>query len=400
MDRQKQNEAREKLKKDLHKSIGKSKEVLIELPTGTGKTGIALEQAIIQSPKALPTLRFYVPETTNIISIKKEIEDRGYQYKFKDIDVLCYRSIHLVEEPADVTIYDETHHLFGEKTFEHYLKNRGEINIYVSATIDEEQHYQLKQNTENLKKYSKTTDEVVDMGILPESSVYIWRVEVDDTKKKYEVKYGSKTYKVTAKGKLDKFAKDIRYFMNLWDTNKKKNGYALTRVKNIGSERKRFIASLKTDIAKELMENIQGRRIVFCGSVKQSQEIGGKKYSIVGTNKKKDNEKKFNDFNNRKIDVLTTVGKLQESVNLVDCQSAVLVQLGNQAREFIQKRGRVLRVLEPIVHIIVVNDSKDEDFLDTTMTHINHSSIKGDYIIRDLYDVKPHLNNIYGILEV
>src|SRR5699024_6066859 len=126
----KQNQSRQELKKELFKEIGKSSNTLIELPTGTGKTGIALEQALKQSHKNKPTLRFYVPETTNIISINKEIEDRGYKNKFKDIHVLCYRSIHTITEPADVTIYDETHHLFGEVTFNNFKENRGKTNIF------------------------------------------------------------------------------------------------------------------------------------------------------------------------------------------------------------------------------------------------------------------------------
>lgn len=396
MNREKQNKARQELKDKLIKEIGKSNNVLIELPTGTGKTGIALEQGLLQSTKKKPTLRFYVPETTNIISIEKEIEDRGFSDKYSDIHVLCYRSIHTITEPADVTIYDETHHLFGEVTFENFQSNRGKVNIFVSATIKEEHKFQLEEELPDLVSVSRTYDQVVEKGILPDSEVYIWRIHADDSIKDQEVKYGKKKYLVTQQAKIDKFRKDISYSYNKYNEDRRKNYRSLNRVKRLGSERKRYLSTIKTELAKEILKNIPGRKIMFCGSVEQSQEVGGKLYSIVGKNTKKDNDKKYNDFNDKKIDTLTAVGKLQESVNLVECRTAILVQLGNQAREFIQKRGRALRVLNPVIHLLVVSNSKDEDFLETTLKQVSPTSIKGDYTISNFYDVKPIIDKIYS----
>lgn len=394
MNRESQNRAREELRKDLVRAIGKSNNTLIELPTGAGKTGIALEQALKQSGKSKPTLRFYVPETSNILSTNKEINDRGYRDKFEAIDVLCYRSIHTIDEPMDVTIYDETHHLFGEVTYNNFLRNKGDVNIFISATIKDEQKVQLREALPDLKEYSKSHQDAVDMGILPDADVYIWRITPDEVLRNSPVKYGKDTYFVSQKACIDKFAKDIRYFQEIHRNEGKP--YALNRVKRLGSERKRFLSSMKVDIMKEMLKHIRGRKIVFCGSVEQATEVGGNEYSITGKNTKKVNDEKFRSFNDGEIDTLVAVNKLQEGVNLVDCRTAVLQQLGNQDIEFIQKRGRVLRGLEPIIHLIVVDKTKDQDFLESTLEHINPDSIRGDYLINDLYDVKPLMHEIYG----
>ena len=52
------------------------------------------------------------------------------------------------------------------------------------------------------------------------------------------------------------------------------------------------------------------------------------------------------DFTDKKIDVLAAIKCLDEGVNIPSIKAALLLASNNDAKEFIQRRGRILRLFE------------------------------------------------------
>ena len=66
---------------------------------------------------------------------------------------------------------------------------------------------------------------------------------------------------------------------------------------------------------------------------------------------------------------------IQEGINLTDIELGIIVQLGGQERELLQKLGRILRSDEPIQIIFYFKNSKDEDYLKKVYEELDKKSI-------------------------
>ena len=64
---------------------------------------------------------------------------------------------------------------------------------------------------------------------------------------------------------------------------------------------------------------------------------------------------------------------LQEGYNLFDCEVGVISQLDAGERGVIQKVGRVLRHDKPLVVILCIDNTRDEDFLKSALEVIGDS---------------------------
>ena len=137
-----------------------------------------------------------------------------------------------------------------------------------------------------------------------------------------------------------------------------------------GSERKRFLGSIKTDSVRELIkkENLDNRRyICFCSSIEQATALG---HGNDIHSKKNNSQDSINRFNNRESNCLYSVGMAQEGLNLTDIEVCIIVQLDGEIRGFLQKVGRSLRGKDPKVYILYVENTKDEEYLRKALDEI------------------------------
>jgi len=66
-------------------------------------------------------------------------------------------------------------------------------------------------------------------------------------------------------------------------------------------------------------------------------------HGIIAETKIKDRTKILNNFNKGEIDVIVAIQCLDEGVDIPNCKYAYILASSNNPREFIQRRGRVLR---------------------------------------------------------
>lgn len=403
----KQQEAREKILSEVIKNHSGEANTMVLLPTGAGKTNISFQLGLSKNGNKKSSLRIWVYDTSNIDGMYQEIKDRGLENAFSSVEVVSYASSGKNYGEVDIEVFDEIHRGLGEITSKNHInnKNLSKYKIFTTATLTEEEILDIKRIWGSMGDYRMTLDEAIAMELVPPPSIVILNVTPDKRSNTEEVKYGKETYKVSQQSKLNKFNKDIAYWIDSYKNDKNKPKYMKNKFLQLGSQRLSYMATIKTDIVKELTNIIPSRKIIFCGSVAQAKEIGGSKHTL--SSKEKDNEQKLDDFNNGKIDLLTVKQKVKEGTNLVNCQTGIITQIGNQQRDIIQMTGRILRHKNPVVFFVVLNDKKDKALFQQNRSAINRDYIVAEHTIKDIFmgeeskkELQDFIENLYGnVLE-
>lgn len=110
-------------------------------------------------------------------------------------------------------------------------------------------------------------------------------------------------------------------------------------------------ADSKPKIFDQLLEtDIPTPAIIFCEDTEQVEEIKAKLEQqgadfevYISRLSDDDLQRAYHKFANGMIDYLLAIGCLDEGVDVPDCQTAILISNDKSERQFIQRRGRVLR---------------------------------------------------------
>ena len=141
---------------------------ILEMVTGYGKSKLALDS--LPQRKSGEWTLIVVPKVVLIDNWKKEIVKWGYD--LKDFDFVCYKSI----EKKTIShwhsvIYDEAHHITERvKMFMNVMQS--DNNLFLSATLDENQINWLKQ-TYNAELISKSFADGVEENRIPEPTIIL-----------------------------------------------------------------------------------------------------------------------------------------------------------------------------------------------------------------------------------
>ena len=315
-------------------------------------------------------------------------------------------------EKYDLIILDEAHHAGSDLRMEILEEIETEKVLALSATLPSDMWFKLGQlYGRRMSSFKVSLQEAIDWGILPEPKLYLIPMTLDNTHLSQIIveEWGTKAKRRTVKCSISErwtYMKDkatyphmrleiecteLQKYIHLSDKIEFwKKQFFRTRnegVKNkwlqFGSERKRYLGSLKDQKAQEVLDLIKDKRyICFCSSIEQAERLGGDN-SIHS--KKKGSLNTIEDFNSKEIDNLFAIGMIQEGQNLVDTEVGVIIQLDGQERAFVQKSGRAMRADEPLLFILYYKDTRDEEYLQKALEDINP-----DYIteVTDLSEIK------------
>lgn len=315
-------------------------------------------------------------------------------------------------EKYDLIILDEAHHAGSDLRMEILEEIETEKVLALSSTLPSDMWFKLGQlYGRRMSSFKVSLQEAIDWGILPEPKLYLIPMTLDNTHLSQIIveEWGTKAKRRTVKCSISErwtYMKDkatyphmrleiecteLQKYIHLSDKIEFwKKQFFRTRnegVKNkwlqFGSERKRYLGSLKDQKAQEVLDLIKDKRyICFCSSIEQAERLGGDN-SIHS--KKKGSLNTIEDFNSKEIDNLFAIGMIQEGQNLVDIEVGVIIQLDGQERAFVQKSGRAMRADEPLLFILYYKDTRDEEYLQKALEDINP-----DYIteVTDLSEIK------------
>lgn len=306
-------------------------------------------------------------------------------------------------EEYDLIILDEAHHAGSDLRMEILGEIKAEKVLALSATLPQDMWFKLGTlYGKKMSSFRVSLQEAIDWGILPEPRLYLIPMELDNTHPSQTIieEWGTKakrkvvmcnikerwTYmkdKATYPHmRLEIACTELQKYLYLSDKIEFwKKRFFRTRNEGIkakwlqfGSERKRYLGSLKDKKAQEVLDFIKNKRyICFCSSIEQSEKLGGRN-SIHS--KKKGALNTIEDFNKKEIDNLFAIGMIQEGQNLVDIEAGIIIQLDGQERAFIQKSGRAMRAEEPTLFILYYKNTRDEEYLQKALEGINP-----DYIV-------------------
>ena len=383
--------------------------LILQWATGCGKSKAAID---IIKDLATHNVLLAVAEIAHRENWKKEFLKWGLPLD-TGIVIETYASLKNHKgEKYDLIILDEAHHAGSDLRMEILEEIETEKVLALSSTLPSDMWFKLGQlYGRRMSSFKVSLQEAIDWGILPEPKLYLIPMTLDNTHLSQIIveEWGTKAKRRTVKCSISErwtYMKDkatyphmrleiecteLQKYIHLSDKIEFwKKQFFRTRnegVKNkwlqFGSERKRYLGSLKDQKAQEVLDLIKDKRyICFCSSIEQAERLGGDN-SIHS--KKKGSLNTIEDFNSKEIDNLFAIGMIQEGQNLVDIEVGVIIQLDGQERAFVQKSGRAMRADEPLLFILYYKDTRDEEYLQKALEDINP-----DYIteVTDLSEIK------------
>lgn len=339
------------------KAVGLSEEhssLLLSWPTGTGK-GRAVMKCILASKSPKKWL-VVVPELVQIENWHRDAEKHGLReaLEAKVEEVICYASLEKWSESAFNLALNEAHRVSEERAKVVFSINYDQL-LMDTATLPKE----VRERLPLFHEYKVTMKEAVDWGIIPPPEMNIHYLDLDDWNKKWPKKMRNGQF-VNVCG--EEYYKYLTSNFKYWQARAHVGEpWEQKRMFLAAITRKRWIAEYKTTKAKEIIQLIKDKRfIVFCGSVKQAKELGGKQ-AVHSGNKK--SQQLIDEFNEYTTNSLYACSMMREGMNLEGIEAGLITQLDAKDLGNIQRLGRILRSEYPELHLICVRGTKDEDYL-------------------------------------
>lgn len=365
--------------------------VLIELPTGYGKSKIGMDLCLRDNPN---TILIVIPRLILIDNWKYEFIKWGQEDVLNKVVFSTYAGIHNMSNKCyDCIIFDEAHHITPR--VQGYLETINASHyIMLSATVQRTKKEELKSIYPDLYCYKVSTKEAIDNEVLPDPTVYLYPLMLDTVNKTETITKHSSgkitvvcDYKDRWKYLRDKniqltirctqFQKnlDINNEIDFW-----KKRYMRTRniaLKNkwlhLAGTRLEWLSSLKNDEIKRLLELFQNERVLtFCNSIEQTEILG--KHCINSKNKESANI--LESFNEGKIKHITACNMLNEGMNLSNCRIGIYANLNSSETIIKQRLGRILRHKNPIIVIPFYKNTREEELVNKMLEDYNPQLVK------------------------
>ena len=346
--------------------LEKDKRLICTWGTGTGKSGIVMK--FLERHPDFRTL-ILVPEQNNIQNWRDEFSKFGV-FDF-GVDIACYASFHKYENTKwDFVCFDEAPHVNTDKRLNICYSVKADYILALGAVITDEQIQSLQFAYGLFAKSHFGLDDAIDAGILPTPTIKVLHMQLDDKEAVYKDKKGVYTAKRYYEI-LNKKIKDAVTAYNLKSSYKNK-----MNMLRLGGERKRFLGKQKDIAIKRICSTLDEKKkrfLCFCSSIQQAEQLGGE-YAF--TSKTPSSFKLLDRFNDGEISSLYVVGKLIEGQNLKNIECGIIGQLGGTDRITIQSIGRIMRSKNPIIYVLMFDETKDVGFLKTLTENISKDYIK------------------------
>lgn len=355
--------------------VDMTKYMILELITGFGKSKLAIDlinhicDRVFRNDECPTTILILVAKTVHKQTWKDEIEKWG-GIKSDYITIECYESLKNYKDSYfDVVVADEMQHLSEARIDVLETIHINESFIGLSATIkrDMRDYFIHSHKAEVIKCGLK---EAVEDEVLPEPTVYLLPLTLDNSIYKYRTKRFGKEVTTTQKGYYDSVSSLIEWYKNKYFNSRNE------RMKNLwlstAGKRLKWCAEQKKALVLSLLDKFRNyKTLTFCSSIEQSERLG--KYNI--TSKNKASVKNLEMFNLNKIKHITACNILNEGVNLTNCRIGIFCNLNSSEIVVKQRVGRILRHKSPIIIIPYFKDTREEELVQKMIEEYSEDSI-------------------------
>ena len=386
---------RDELSNLLNKST--SKEIVLELSTGVGKSKLALEFINKHSSK---NILIVVPRLVLINNWKDEINKWGFNNLLNHITFTTYNSLHKhIDTQWNIICYDEAHHLSDRcKDIDNQLNSK--YRLFLSATLKREHKNWINHYYPLSEFISVSLKEAIDNDVLPDPKVLLIPLTLDNTNSTEVLVKKNKKSTLT----IDCFYKDRWKYMKLYNCNIKctpqqyyneisqeieywkkqsmfKKSFEFKWLKCC-NDRLKWLSNQKETIVMTILKHLKDYRVLtFCNSIEQTEKLG--KYCINSKNKKSINNLQL--FNEGKVKHITSVVMLDEGCNLAQCKVGLFAMLNSSDRMIFQRLGRILRHKEPVIIIPYYKNTREEEIVVKMIENYNKDLIQ---VIKNINDIE------------
>ena len=380
---------RDSVNKEILELSNNHKNLLIELPTGFGKSKLALDILKKHIETINQKVLIVVPRLVLIDTWKEEFEKWGMRTYLLSVEFVTYVSLPKVAGNWDMVIFDECHHL-SERCREALESFKITRSILLSATVKNSVKWELKGTFQNLFSYKINMKEAIDNEVLPDPRVFliplsleteiptesIWKNPKGKTPA-LEVSWADRWAAIRQKTqKVRIYCTEWQYYTDMsTQVDWYKNKYMRTRNEafkhrwlRLAGDRLKWLSDKKVDLVSRILWLIRGHRtLTFCNSIEQTEELGS--YCINSKNKESANILKA--FNEGRIDHITACNMLNEGMNLVNCQVGIYNNLNSSEVIVKQRLGRILRHERPVIVIPYYKDTREQELVDKMLEDYN-----------------------------
>lgn len=367
------------------------KHLLLALPTGLGKSKMALDVTYAKANSTLNVLIVY-PKVNLKQNWIDEIKKWGYEQYLPYFTFTTYNSIGKhVDQHWDVVIFDEGHHI-TDRVLEiiHLMKiNRAYI---LSATVKPTLKYKLEIAFPGLYSYRMRMQDAIESEILPDPTIVLIPLTfntIEETEKIIKNPKATKEMTIPFSRRFAYRDNTMRYIIPCTEAQyyldldsqvefyKKKAMAGSQVMKNLwlhkAGERLKWLALKKTAFVSDLLKILHKERtLTFCGSIEQTEVLG--QHCIHSKNRV--SLSTLNDFNEGKINHITAVAMLDEGQNLTNCRVGIFANINSSDRIQVQRTGRILRHSKPIIIIPYFTHSREEEIVQKMLEGYNPDLIK------------------------
>lgn len=372
---------------------------LLELPTGTGKSKIALEKVKSLGGK---TLLLVVNRNVHKQNWADEIKKWWSNCNMK-ITMTTYVSLPKYAGKYDCAIFDECHHL-SERCREALCYFDIKHSILLSATVSNKLKDELIEVFDDLTSYKKDLRDVIDDDILPDPIVYmlplnlradlptevIWKnpkakgrlIESSWAMRWSYMKQKTNPVKIycTQKQYITYLDNQIEYWKKRYL--RSRNEIAKNKWLRLCGDRLKWLSDKKTPYVQQILLHLsEYRTLIFCNSIEQTEMLG--EYCINSKNKK--SVEYLEAFNKGKIDHITACNMLNEGLNLVNCQIGIYANLNSSDTIVKQRMGRLLRHENPVLIVPYFVGTRDEELANKMLENYNPKLVT---VINDYKKIK------------
>lgn len=365
--------------------------VLIELPTGYGKSKIGLDLCFRDKPD---TILLVIPRLPLIDNWKEEFIKWGYEDMLDRVTFSTYAGIHNVAERCyGCVILDEAHHITPR--VQEYLETINASHfIMLSATVKRDLKSELKSMYRDLYCYRVSTKEAIDNEVLPDPTVYLYPLKLNTVDRTETIiKHSSGGIAVTCNYESRwKYLRDKNIKLTINCTQFQKNSemnneidfwkkkFMSTRKEvfrnkwlHLADVRLKWLSSLKNDEVKNILKHFKDERVLtFCNSIEQTEILG--KHCI--NSKNKESVSTLKSFNDGKINHITACNMLNEGMNLSKCRVGIYANLNSSETIIKQRLGRILRHKSPIIVIPFYKNTREEELVNKMLEDYNPQLVK------------------------
>lgn len=358
---------REIVQKEILDSLKSPPHGIYLLSPRVGKTRLTIN--IIKKFKLKKILWITPSVKLRDVDIPEEFVKWKAKSYLKEFDVICYSSLAEQKGNYDIVILDEIQHLTENNCsplLTGDIKYKTIIGLTGTMPKHDEKLLLIKQLKLGILR-EITIDEAVDGAMVADYKINVLEVPMNATDKNIKGGTKLKPFMTTEFANYSYLSKQVSRMMFVNDKN---------RLQFAILNRLRFIyrSPTKLETAKKLIEHLDGRKLIFTGSIDHAEEIS--KYTYHS----KTNADDLNLFLDEKIDLLACVNAGGTGFTYRNVDHFIIVQAdSNKSGGFIQKLARSLLIQANYIAsiwVVSLQGTQDEVWVTNALKELNQSKIE------------------------